>query len=228
VADARRLRGLYKCPSQFGARCSRFLAAIFNSANAKEDHIPTLIQPPSVLIRSSCFPRRYAGVGMLLNGDDYRKFAGKAEVVLDMEKRKWIFQIGVAVQNSRPISSHDGHIESGSAIFVYRFKGNLSFGGGIQWNRVISDRNRYQGSRPHIDLVRDILRPTFSMRSGATFLTPNRSKYRLGGGVVIWIPSRATTRHLFFRLRTVINELPRLPGDSHRQGVSEFSVFWRW
>jgi hypothetical protein len=205
-----------------------FLAAIFNSANAKDDHIPTLIQPPSVVIRSLRFPRPYAGVGILLNGDDYRKFAGKAEVGLDMEKRNWIFQVGLAVQNSRPISSHDGHIESGSALFAYRIKGNLSFGGGIQWNRAISDRNRYQGLRPHIDLVRDILRPTFSMRSEATLLTPNRSKYRLGGAVVICIPSPATTHHLFFRLRTVINELPRLPGDSHRQGASEFGVFWRW
>jgi len=130
-----------------------------------------------VVIRSLLFPRPYAGEGILLNGNDYRKFAGKAEVGLDMEKRKWIFQIGIAVQNSRPISSHDGNIESGSALFAYRFKRNLSFGGGLQWNRVISDRNRYLGSRPHIDLVRDILRPTFSIRSEATFLPPNRSKF---------------------------------------------------
>ena len=49
---------------------SKPVGAILSSANAKVDHIPTLIQPPSVVIRSLCFPRPYAGVGILLNGDD--------------------------------------------------------------------------------------------------------------------------------------------------------------
>jgi hypothetical protein len=181
-------------------------------------------------MRSLRFPRPYAGGGVLLNGDDYRKFAAKAEVGLDMEKRKWILQVGIAVQNSRLVSSHDGHIESGNGLLAYRFRGNLSFGGGIRWNRVVSDHNRYDGLRPQIDLGRDILLANFSMRWEAIFLPSalNRSNDRLGGGVRIWIPSPTTNHHLFSRFSTIINELPFLPGAAHRQTVSEFAVLWRW
>jgi hypothetical protein len=168
--------------------------------------------------------------GLTLGGATYDVFAGEVGAGVSIESKSLVFVTDFALQNSRSSYSRTGHILHGGAFAAHRKASGWYFGTGVQWDRVVTDTNRFQEWRPVVVVGKDLITPNFSMRFQVKFVSPafDPNGNRPGGEVALWFPSPATNHHFFFCVDESINRYHPIPGSTNHEDFLSFRVVWRF
>jgi len=77
---------------------------------------------------------------------------------------------------------------------------------------------------------KDVIKPNFSMRFQAKFVSPafDPHGHRPGGQLALWFPSPATGHHLFFCMEESINAYHAVPESTDHEDVLKFRVVLRF
>ncbi len=110
---------------------------------------PAPTESSGVTTRDLRILRPFVFGGLTLGGANYDVFAGEVGAGVDVEMKSLILVADFAAQNSRSSYSRTGHILQGRAFAAHRTSRGY-FGGGAQWDRVVTDTNRFQEWRPAV------------------------------------------------------------------------------
>ncbi len=197
-----------------------------------QDSTGNLSQPQSsgVTTRDLRILRPFVFGGLTLGGANYDVFAGEVGAGVDVEMKSLVLVADFAAQNSRSSYSRTGHILQGRAFAAHRTIGGLYFGGGAQWDRVVTDKNRFEEWRPAVVAGKDMIWPNVSMRFQAKFVLPtfDHNRNRPGGEIAFWFPSPVTRHHLFFCMEESINGYHALPESTDHEDFLKFRVVLRF
>jgi len=128
---------------------------------------------------------------MALGGALYTIRRGEAGAGVDFDTKNYLVRADVRFQDSRWVFSNTGHIVSADAFAARKTGTNWYLGGGLQGNRLATDTKQYQGLRPMLVTVRDVMRRDFSMQIQGKYFLPalDGSKDRPGGEFGLYLPS---------------------------------------
>jgi hypothetical protein len=191
---------------------------------------PAPTQFSGVTTRDLRVLRPFVFGGLTLGGANYDVFAGEVGAGVDVEMKSLMLVADFAAQNSRSSYSRTGHILQGRAFAAHRTSRGWYFGGGAQWDRVVTDKNRFEEWRPVVVVGEDLICPKVSMRFQAKFVLPtfDHNGNRPGGEIALWFPSPATRHHLFFCIEESIHGYHALPESTDHEDFLKFRVVLRF
>jgi hypothetical protein len=182
-------------------------------------------------------PRPYAFGGLALGGAGYSAAATGLGSGLTIENSHFIGLAEASYDNSRKQDSGTGHDVYLKSRVFFRAPKQLYFGGGAQWNKLVTATYSKQAWRPVFGGGKDFVRSDFSLRAQVVYVLPGTDHLNAvqGAEISIWIPSPATKHHFFFRMVSGIYEyhqtaVPGNPGTEKRgmTGPMQLGLMWRF
>jgi len=186
----------------------------------------------------SAWPRPYAFGGMALNrGNGYSPAGANGGVGFDIETPHALALTEFSADNGHKEDSGTGHDLYFQARAFYHATHNWYFGGGAQWNNLITNIYSKESWRPTFGGGTDLLHSDFSVRAQILYIMPGSDHLNAvqGPEISLWLPSPATRKHFFYRQTVGIYEfhqtsVPGNPGTNVREvaGVMNCTAMYRF
>jgi len=159
----------------------------------------------------------YAFGGLALSGGGYELLAGTTGAGINLENRRFMALAEGALDNAHKRDSGTGYDEFAKAQIVWRGPAGWYFGGGGEWNKLITDLYTKQAWHPTLGGGKDFIRPDFSCRLQAFYVLPGTDHLNAvqGPELTLWLPSPARKTHWLYREQVGIYEFHQtaVPGD---------------
>jgi hypothetical protein len=119
----------------------------------------------------------------------------------------------------------------------YRMNSGWYGGGGIQWSELTTATYSKNFWRPTFGGGKDVFRESFSLRAQLMYVLAGSDRLNAvhGPEISLWVPSPATSGHLFYRqtLGTYLFHQSAVPGDAGTENRSiasfiEFTAMYRF
>ncbi|HYA24127.1 MAG TPA: hypothetical protein VEF05_08195 [Terriglobales bacterium] len=169
----------------------------------------------------------YAFGGLSLSqGSGYAPAAGEAGVGLNIERNHLITFTEFSADNAHKEDLGTGHDLYFQARTFYRARRSWYFGGGAQWNKLVTDPYSKQSWHPAFGGGRDLFRENLSMRAQLLYILPGTDHWNAvqGPEIALWLPSPASQSHFFYRQTIGLYEfhqtsVPGNPGTAVRNAA---------
>jgi len=188
-----------------------------------------LLPARSALQPSLLAPYAFGGLA-LSQGSGYAPAAGEAGAGLNTETNHLITFTEFSADNAHKEDSGTGHDLYFQARTFYRTGRSWYFGGGAQWNKLITDPYAKQSWHPAFGGGKDFFRENLSLRAQLMYILPGTDHLNAvqGPEIALWLPSPASKSHLFYRQTIGLYEfhqtsVPGNPGTTVRSAAAFLS-----